>query len=302
MEPKTHPHRVIGAIAEAQHGVVARQQLLDAGVGAEGLKARLRTGALVPLHHGVYAIGHRALPPRARLLAAVLAAGSGSVLSHRSAATLWGLRPSSGAIDVTVPHGIGARRHADGVRIRQTRKLPPCELAVEDGIPVTTVARTLLDLAGVVSPHQLRRAVERAEQLELFDLGEVDRVLDAHPGRRGRRALVALLDDARQHDLPITRSELEAAFLQLCLDHGIERPQVNRYDLIRETDFRWPAHRLVVEVDGWDSHKTRAAFAGDRARDRALVREGWRVARFTWPEVFRRADHVAAEVRGLLHT
>lgn len=300
MERKTHPHRTVGGIAEAQHGVLSRGQLLDAGIGVEGINARLRTGALVALHEGVYAVGHRALPVRARFMAAVMAGGAGTVVSHRSAAALWGLRPSRGAVEVTVPHGTGARRRAHGVEVHQTRTLPAWQVSLHDSIPVTTVARTLLDLAAIVPPHHLRRAVERAEQLELFDLRQVERVLATHPRRRGRRSLAAMLADAHRHDLPATRSDMEAAMLQICIDYGLPRPQVNRYANGREVDFRWPEQRLVVELDGWATHKTRKAFANDRARDRALVHQRWRVARFTWPDVMHRRHEVAAELRALL--
>lgn len=289
-------------IAEAQHGVIARGGLLAAGIGDEAIKARLRTGGLVQLHVGVYALAHRAMRPQARWMAATLAGGEGTVLSHRSAAALWGLRPAPTQIDVTVPHGTGARRRAAGVCVRQTRRLGAWERSVRDGIPVTAVARTLLDLAAIVPPHHLRRAVERAEQLELFDLRAVERVLEAHPGRPGRRALATLLADAHRHGLPVTRSDMEAAMLQVCIDFTVPRPQVNRYDKDREVDFRWPDHRLVVEVDGWATHKTRRAFEDDRARDRALLAEGWRVARFTWSDVMRHPHRVATELRRLLLT
>jgi hypothetical protein len=128
----------------------------------------------------------------------------------------------------------------------------------------------------------------------------VHRVLGAHPGRPGRRALTALLDDFAAHGETHTRSDLEARMLQLCLDSGLPRPEVNRYDGSREADFRWPPQRLIVEVDGWAYHRTRAAFDGDRTRDRALLREGWRVARFTDRQLARDPIAVAAELAVLL--
>lgn len=126
-------------------------------------------------------------------------------------------------------------------------------------------------------------------------------MLDAHPGRPGRRSLVALLADFHDHGDAHTRSDLEAMLLQICLDHDLPRPQVNRYDGTRESDFRWPDHRLIVELDSWTFHgRTRRAFDGDRARDRALLRAGWRVARFTDRQIRGDAASVAAELAGLL--
>jgi very-short-patch-repair endonuclease len=159
----------------------------------------------------------------------------------------------------------------------------------------------LLDLGAVVPPHHLRRAVERAEQAELFHLPDVQQVLDAHPTRPGCRALKQLLADMARHGVGVTRSDLEAAVPQLCVDHDLPRPQVNRYDGRRESDVRWPAHRLIVEVDSWTFHgRTRRAFDGDRARDRALLRERWRVARFTDRQILGDPAGVAAELRELL--
>ena len=291
----------IHALAARQHGLVARRQLLALGLGEDAIDHRLSNGRLRRLQRGVYALGHRELRREGHALAAVLAAGDGAVLSHRSAAGLWGIRPWSGSfIELTAPGRGGVVRRRGRVLHRST-ELPPGEVASENGLPVTTVARTLLDLAAVVPPHHLRRAIERAEQAELFDLVAVRRVLDAHPGRPGRRSLVALLADFHDHGDAHTRSDLEAMLLQICLDHDLPRPQVNRYDGTRESDFRWPDHRLIVELDSWTFHgRTRRAFDGDRARDRALLRAGWRVARFTDRQIRGDAASVAAELAGLL--
>jgi hypothetical protein len=146
------------------------------------------------------------------------------------------------------------RSRRRGRLIHRSVELPDSERTVERGVPTTTVARTLLDLGAVVPTHHLRRAIERSEQAELFDLREVRRVLDTHPGRPGRRPLMALLADFQDHGDTITRSDLEAVMLQICIDYNLPRPQVNRYDGVRESDFRWPDHRLIVEVDSWTFH------------------------------------------------
>jgi very-short-patch-repair endonuclease len=291
----------IRTLAGHQHGIVARRQLLALGLGEDAIDHRLGSRRLIRLERGVYALGHAELRREAGALAVVLAAGDGAVLSHRSAAGLWGVRPWSGSFtEVTAP-GRGGVRRRPGRLVHRSAELMPGETTVERGVPTTTVARTLLDLAAVVPAHHLRRAVERAEQAELFDLAAVRQALDDHPGRPGRRALTALLADFRTHGDVRTRSDLEAMVLQLCLDHGLPRPEVNRYDGIRESDFRWPRQRLVVEVDSWTFHgRTRAAFDGDRARDRSLLREGWRVARFTDRQILSDPTGLAAELAALL--
>jgi very-short-patch-repair endonuclease len=299
MAHKVDIDRQVLRIAEAQNGVIDDDQLRALGMTRDTITARRRAGRLVVLHRGVYALGHRALRPEGRWLAAVRAYGSGAVLSHRSAARLWDIRPYGGRVEVTVPTHSGLKQR-DGTLLHRSNDLPADELATVDGIPTTAVARTLLDLAAVVPAHHLRRAVEAAEQRQLFDLRAVERTLQAHPRRPGRPALVALLSDVRDHGLTRTRSDIEAAMLQLCLDHNLPRPEVNHYKNGREVDFRWPAQDLLVEVDGWTTHNTRAAFTADRRRDRAALREGTRAARFTATEVDRAPAAVAAELRVLL--
>jgi very-short-patch-repair endonuclease len=293
--------REIHALAAAQHGVLSRRQLLAIGLGADAIDHRSDTGRLTRLHRGVYALGHAELRREGTMLGVLLAAGPRAVASHRSAAAVLGLRPWTGAfVELTLP-GRGGTQKRRGRIVHHSIDLPAGELATERAIPVTALPRTLLDLAAVVPRHHLRRAVERAEQAELFDRPAVEQVLDAHPARPGCRALTQLLADMASHGVGLTRSDLEAAVLQLCVDHELPRPQVNRYDGRRESDFRWPRHRLVVEVDSWNFHgRSRVAFDGDRARDRALLREGWRVARFTDRQIAGDPLAVASELRQLL--
>jgi very-short-patch-repair endonuclease len=288
--------RQILRLAEAQHGRISRAQLLALGVGPQVIDRRRRAGRLVRVGRGVYALGHRSATPEARWMTAVLVAGPSAVLSHRSAAALWGLRPYGGAPEVTVP-GTAGRKEPVGLKIHRSLQI---EATTTAGIPVTTVPRTLLDLAADVPAHHLRRALERAEQLELFDLREVRRLLAAHPRRPGRRALEALLADVHAHDLPLTRSDVEAMLLQLCIDHRLPRPQVNRWDGGKEVDFRWPAQRLVVEVDGWQTHRTRAAFERDRERSQLLALEGFRLVRFSARQLQRAPRLAAARLTALL--
>jgi very-short-patch-repair endonuclease len=290
----------VRALAEAQHGVVARRQLLALGLRPGRIRSWVGGGRLVRQRRGVYSLGHALLSLEGRWMAAVLACGDGAVLSHRSAAALWGLRPAGASmIDVTVAAD-GRRARGDGVRPHRSGIAAPTFATTRRGIPVTSVAWTLLDLAAAVRPHHLRRAVEAAEHLELFDLRDVRSALELDPGRPGSPALRAVLADMRDHGVTRTRSDVEAALLQICVEHDLPRPQVNHYDNGVEVDFRWPRHRLVVEVDGWEFHRTRRSFAADRARDRRALSAGWRTARFTATEVQQTPAAVAAELRTLL--
>jgi very-short-patch-repair endonuclease len=288
-------------LAGRQHGVVARRQLMALGLGEDAIDHRLATGRLTRIARGVYALGHAELRREGRVLAVVLSAGDGAVLSHRSAAALWGIRPWSGVfVEITRPGRRGLHRQR-GRLLHCSSDLPTDEVTTEQGVAVTVLARTLVDLAAVVPAHHLRRAVERAEQAEIFDLGAVRHILTRHPRRPGSRALGPLLTDMHENGVSRTRSDLEALLLQICLDHRLPRPQVNRYDGRREADFRWPDRRLIVEVDSWTFHgRTRRAFDGDRRRDRGLLREGWRVARFTDRQLVADPDAVGRELGQLM--
>jgi hypothetical protein len=281
--------------------VVARRQLQAIGLSDGGIDHWLRNGRLVSRRRGVYALGHAELRREGDLLAALLSVGDDAVLSHRSAARQWALRPWSGAfIELTVRDDRG---HApkEGLRIHTSLELEDWEVTEHDAIAVTTPARTLIDLAAVVPAHHLRRAVERAIQEDIYDHRAVLRVMAAHPRRRGSAAVSALLDDLHDHGTAtVTRSDLEAAFLQLCLDHGLPRPQVNHLDNGRELDFRWPAQRLVVETNGFAFHRSRTAFEDDHDKRLALEAAGWRVISLTWRQVTRRPEEVVQHVRRAL--
>ena len=281
--------------------MVARRQLLAVGLSAGGIDHWRRNGRLVVVRRGVYALGHAELRREGHVLAAVLAVGDDAVLSHRSAARQWGLRPWSGAFfELSIPSDRGRKPQRD-LRVHRSIDLHSWELGEDDGLPITTPARTLLDLAAVVPAHHLRRAVERAEQMEIYDHTAVLRVLAAHPARAGSPALTSLLTDLHDHGTTsMSRSDLEALFLQLCLDHDLPRPQVNRYDNGRELDFRWPEHRVAVETNGFWVHRTRDAFERDHQRRLELEAAGWRVISLTWRQVVDRPHAIAAHVRRVL--
>jgi very-short-patch-repair endonuclease len=290
----------IGELAERQHGVVARRQLLALGVGEEAIEIRLRTGRLHRLHRGVYAVGHRALSREARWTVAVLASGPGAVLSHRSAAALWGMRePGSHAIEVTTPRKSRSR----GAIHRHFAVLPVDEVTTERGIPVTTVPRTLFDLAATSSADVVEHALRESEYLRLHDRLSLPDLLDRYPGRRGSPVVRECL--RRRRNLPAgrARSWLEREFLPFLRRNGLPRPQLNAWLQVGERWFQvdclWPG-RVVVELDGFAGHGTRAAFVADRARDRKLRVAGYGVTRIAPEQLEDEPKAIAADLRSLL--
>ncbi|MFL5867815.1 MAG: endonuclease domain-containing protein, partial [Thermoleophilaceae bacterium] len=233
----------------------------------------------------------------AHWMAAVLACGDGAALSHRDAAALYALRPSAATrIDVTIDSRNGRSRRR---RIRLHRSpLPAEEVTVIDGIPVTSVARTLLDLAAVVQMDALKRAIKQAERLRLFDLTDVRAVLHRNAGRPGAGRLAAALT---AHEEPaLTRSDLEDLMLALSRRHGLPKPLVNATVSGYEVDFLWASERLVVETDGREDHLTRHAFEEDRVRDARLTSLGYRVVRFTYRQVSYEQSFVVETLKRLL--
>jgi very-short-patch-repair endonuclease len=286
MRPEESPPLdvAVAELAEGQWGVVSLAQLLALGLGERGVRHRVRVGRLRRLHRGVFAVGHGVLGREGRRLAAVLACGEGAVLSHRSAAAHWGLLETQAAlVDVTAPRG---RHGGQGIRLHRSRSLGARDTTTHEGIPITKVPRTLLDLAATVQPHRLERALAQAQRLQLYDHRAITDVLARSNGHRGRTALTHATS---REDPKWTRSELEAWFLEVLRDASLPEPLVN-FSLTApdhsrfEVDFYWPTHHLIVELDGWDTHRTRAAFEQDRRRDAALTAAGWRVVRFTWHE------------------
>jgi very-short-patch-repair endonuclease len=233
-------------------------------------------------------------------MAAVLAMGSEAVLSHRSAAALWGMRATARArIEVTVPV---PRRSRPELQVHRAR-LAPDEVTTARAIPVTTPNRTLLDLAAVLDPRHVEKAINEAEILRLTDPISLDDLMERHPRRPGTGTLRRLLA-TRQIGATITRSELEDRFLQFLDGAVLPRPKVNANIQTGngsiEADCAWPNHRLIVELDGHATHATAAGFERDRARDRALHAAGWRVVRITWRQLHEEPAAVARDLERLL--
>jgi predicted transcriptional regulator of viral defense system len=274
------PDRVIADLAARQHGVVARVQLLAAGLTREMIDGRIARGSLHRIHQGVYAVGHAKLTQEGRYMAAVLACGEGAALSRQSAAAHWRIADYRGRIVVTAP-GRRGRRKGTPFTVRRGA-LYPDEVTTHDGIPVTTVSRTLIDLAG---SSTLERAIREAEFHRLFDLGDLERLLMRHrnaTGTRRLREVVRLAAEERNR----TRSDLEDRFLELARRAKLPPPDVNATVELPvgtiEADMVWRDRRLIVELDGWQGHGTRRAFEEDRQRDLALAAEGWTAVRVTW--------------------
>ncbi|HEV2789931.1 MAG TPA: type IV toxin-antitoxin system AbiEi family antitoxin domain-containing protein [Solirubrobacterales bacterium] len=294
--------RSLARLAARQHGVVALWQLADFGLSAKVVDKRVAAGRMHRIHQGVYAVGHPLLTMHGHRMAAVLACGSEAVLSHRSAAALWGIREDSrNRIDVTapgrrgrIPAGIDAHRHGS---------LRPADRTLVDGIPCTSVSRTLLDLAAVVTYRQLRYAVKQAEVERLFDLASVNELLARSKRRRG----IARLRRAIAHHDPreqLTRRELEARFLALCRNAGLPSPQVNGHLVVEGIsmmpDFIWRDAGLIVEADSRKVHGTVTAFEEDRRRDQRLTAAGWTVIRCTWRQVLDEPHQLSRTIQSLL--
>ena len=288
----------IAELARRQHGVVAYRQLVEMGFGRGAIEHRIACGRLHRVHRGVYAVGHRRISSRGLCMAAVLACGPGAVASHRWAAAIWGIRPNaSRTVDVTTQ---GRSRHPRrGIRVHNARRLHPDDWTTRDGIPITTVARTLLDLAETVRRQQLRRAFEHAERLRLLDIRALEELCKRSRGRRGLRPLKALLAEAKGPP-PATRSDLEDRFLDLVREANLPLPVVNGLVEGFEVDMHWPERQLVVELDSRAWHGTDAAFERDRMRDTELQLAEHRVLRITHRRLEGAPESVVSDLRRAL--
>ncbi|HSD01917.1 MAG TPA: type IV toxin-antitoxin system AbiEi family antitoxin domain-containing protein [Gaiellales bacterium] len=292
-------------LAERQHGVVTRRQLLAAGFGSDEIEGRVRAGRLHRLWRGIFAVGRPRLTARGWWSAAVLACGGHAVLSHQSAAQLWGIlrtntvsegeqdRPS--VIDVSVPAAKSHRRN--GIRIHRRGNLSNSDRTRRERIAVTSPGRTLLDLAAIL-PRQLEAAVNEADKLGLIDPEALRADVNEHRRVTGAPALRQVLD---RHTFALTDSELERGFLRLVRRAGLQRPKTQQPVCGFRVDFLWPELRLIVETDGLRYHRTAAQQARDRRRDQALVAAGFIVLRFTHAQVRHDAEHVVSTLRAVLN-
>lgn len=270
--------------------MVARWQLRELGFSEDAIDRRIRTGRLHRIYPGVYAVGRPEVSQLGRWMAAVLACGVGAMLSHASAAELWGVAKASikGPIHVTVP--LRRRAAHPGIRVHR-RDLTPAENATKEGIPLTAIATTLVDQATTVTRKRLEAQINEADKLDLANPDQLRAELERIPSRPGIRKLRALLDEAT---LVLTESELERLFLPIARRAGLPTPKTQARIRGFRVDFHWPELNLVVETDGLRYHRTPQQQTRDRTRDQRLTAAGLTVLRFTHAQVKYQADHVQA--------
>jgi hypothetical protein len=278
--------------------VVARTQLIEAGISARAIQQRLSSGHLHQMFRGVYAVGSPNVTQDGRWMAAVLAAGPNAALSHRSAAALWSLRPVPNApIEVIVAGGSRSRRR--GLITHRSSCLTAEDLTRRRGIPVTTPARTLVDLATRVHGREVKEAFYSAEAHADLDRAALSRCLERAKGRRGSGVLRQLLSEAR---LPLAAANpgLERRFIRFCRRRGMPIPEVNAPLGEFIVDCLWREARLVVELDSWEFHRDRDSFEADRRRDAWLQTHGHRIIRVTDRRMRFSGDRLEGEIRALL--
>jgi REase_MTES_1575/Transcriptional regulator, AbiEi antitoxin len=293
MRAQTGTDELIAGLAERQHGVVTRAQLLELGIGRRAIGHRIQRCRLHVIHRGVYAVGRPSLTCEGRWMAAALAVGG--AISHRAAACAWDVW-SSPLLEVTASRP----RRRPGIRV-YCSQLPPDEVTVLNGIPITTVARTFLDLATVLPVRHVERALHEAEVRRLQGRLQLPSLLQRYPRRSGTPLVRAILDGGEG----ITRSTLESSFADFVSAWGLLPPARNARipagNCWFECDCVWRDQRLIVELDGRAFHGTARAFERDRARDRRLSAAGWRVIRVTWRQLRDEPEAVATDVRAALN-
>jgi very-short-patch-repair endonuclease len=278
----------LGRLAERQHGHVSRAQALATGMGPGGFDGRVRRGWLHRVHRGIYRVGHTAPLDYDREMAAILACGTRTVLSHGSAAYLYGMAPRPhGDVHLTGPD----RRSRRGIRVHRSA-LTPAEVTRRHGVPVAGPARTLVDMAAEAADLLIERAVEDALRRRLVTRAALE--AEASRGRPGSAAIRQLL--ALERAPALTRSEAERRLVQLIRAAGLPAPDHNLRVLGLEVDMLWRRQGLVVEVDGFAYHSGRAAFERDRLRDARLTARGLRVMRITWRQISARPHAVVARL------
>lgn len=283
----------LARIAARQHGLLRLIQLLAAGLSRQAISRRVRDGRLHRIYQGVYALGHRGLSRHGLWLAGTFAAGEGAALSHLCSTALWDLRElRTDFVDVVAPK---RRRIKGPVRVHTSRTLHPSDITMRKGIPVTTVARTCVDLTDVLTPHQLANVMHEADYRKLLNRAQLGEAMARATGRRNLQVLdkaIALNASGSAG----TKSPHEDAFLSLLQSAGIPEPRVNTQLLGEEVDCHWPNRRLAVEIDG-AGHRRQRTKRDDARRDRKFREAGWKVLRFSGDDIERRPAEVIARLR-----
>jgi very-short-patch-repair endonuclease len=278
-------------LVREQHGVVTRSQLLAFGLTAKAIAHRIRIGRLHPLWRGVYAVGRPEISQEGRWMAAVLSCGADALLSHSSAAALWGLTRTAAGIDVVIPEGVYRRR--PGIRLHRRSGLGAEHRRRVVGVPVTDPVSTLVDLATCVPDWRLERAINEADRLDLIDPETLRATIDLLPPRPGFARLRQLLGGQ-----PLTDSGLERRFLAIVRRAGMPLPETQARVHGYRVDFYWPDLGLIVEADGWRYHRTAGAQATDHRRDHAHATAGMTTLRFAEEQI----RHEPSEVQRTLVT
>jgi very-short-patch-repair endonuclease len=292
-------------LAEGQGGLVTRAQLRENGFSEAAIGRLVAAARIFPVFPTVFAVGHRGIGPSGRMLAAVLACGEGTVVSHGTAAWLlglWNARP--GEIELIAP--VEAGRKLAGVRRRFVPLPGSDEVCAREGIPTTTPSRTVIDIAGFAGTHLLKSTIEQAAVLGILNVPEIDRILASSPRRRrGSSRLLRILEDWRRYKPGITiRSRMEAKLLPLLTRRGLPIPECNAklgIDGERfEIDFLWRQQRVAVEADGGQFHDNPAAGARDSHRNHALAKAGYFITRLGWDDLRDRPDQTMEEIARLV--
>jgi very-short-patch-repair endonuclease len=283
----------LARIARAQHGIVSARQL---DLTKDQLHDRVKAGRLERVHCGVYRVGGAPATWESRLMAACLAAGRQAMASHRAAALLWGFEGVDPVAEICVPRDRYLR--LDGVTVH--RMADGYTGSLRNGVPVTQPARTLVDLGAVATEQQVDEALTQALVRRLVSVDGVREALDA-VARKGRAGVGPLRESLNYRDPKHPDGQLEPRMQRLLRRHGLPSAQF-QFEVLPRTrvDFAYPGRRLAIEVDGYGPHAGRAAFQRDRTRQNRLVAAGWTVLRYTWVDVVKRPNYVAAQLRGML--
>jgi len=288
--------KLIAAVARTQHGYITRSQLLELGLGTGAIDYRIKIGRLIPVYAGVYAVGHLPLGPEARAHAAVLACGAGAVLSHGSAAGLWKYMKywSPPPYEVTAP----TKRRRPGITVHRATTLTRRDITRQLGVPVTSPARTVLDMTPRLGGKQLRRFMRDARLTHTLNRSDLAELLDRHPRHPATKRLEPFLDP-RKAGAP-TRSEFEDAFIEFARRYGLPVPITNTHVHGYEVDALFATERVIVELDGAEFHLDRDAFESDRDRDAHLLAAGYVTIRITWERLTEHPAREAARLKKIL--
>ena len=279
-------------LSRAQQGAVTVEQLWKAGLTRTEVRTRVRHGRLVHLFRGVYSVGDPALMPLVRPSGALLSLGPDALISHRSAAALWGLTEADPSIvDVTIA-GRNLRPRP-GIRLHRVKQLHPTDATTRENLRLTSPARTMIDFAPQATSSELHQAFGDARAKRLVTDRALNAALDRLPKNHPGAAIVrAMLREGSTYD----RSKAERIVRQLCRESELPQPVVNHHLHGFLVDFLWPEEKLILEVDGYGTHGTRQAFENDRRRDQVHAAAGYVVIRVTWDQLLNEPLAVLARI------